>query len=180
LSGTIVDFKTFEGNYVLVESFAVGCHFCELQHPILAQIFKEYWQEISILSLAVFPDQDSLDDVIANEIDYPTSWSIGLDSGNFKDDYSIGGTPTLLLFDPEGRVLKRWNVLATYDELSIAIEAYVIEDSNISSESTTDVSPQGDVFTDIIENPIVRMVGIIIIIGALYFKFGVSSGSKSE
>ncbi len=181
LNGNVVNFNTFEGKYVLVEAFAVGCHYCELQHPILVNVFNDYWQDISILSLAVYPDQDSLDDVIANEVDFPTSWSIGLDSGNFKDDYSIGGTPNLLLFDPEGRVIKRWNELASYDELSGAIDAYVLQESDISTEtSVTDSSIGGSVFSDFIENPVVRMTGIILIVGILYFKFGVSSGTKPE
>lgn len=180
LSGDVVDFKVFDGNYVLIEAFEVGCKFCEKQHPILKQIFNDYWEKISILSLAVFPDIDSLDDVIANEIDYPTSWRIGLDSGNFKDDYSIGGTPTLLLFDPEGRVIQRWNELADYDELSGAIDAYVVQDSEIPTETEITDSPQGSIFSDIIENPIVRMTGIILVVGIIYFKFGISSGSKPE
>ena len=180
LSGDVVDFNVFDGKYVLIEAFAVGCYYCELQHPILVQIFSDYWEKISILSLAVFPDSDSLDDVIANEIEYPTSWRIGVDSGNFKDDYSIGGTPTLLLFDPEGNVIQRWNELADYDELAAAIDTYVIQDSEIPTETGITDSPQGSILSDIIENPIVRMTGIILVVGFVYYKFGVSSGSKPE
>ena len=48
LQGNIVDFNTFEGDYVLVEAFAVGCYYCEQQHPILVQIYNEYRQDIRI------------------------------------------------------------------------------------------------------------------------------------
>ncbi len=178
LSGNVVNFDTFEGKYVLIEAFDGDCPPCKEQHPILANIFSDYWQDISILSLAVW---DSLDDVIAYEEDYPTSWGIGVDSGSFKDDYSISGTPTLQLFDPEGRVIQRWNELTSYDELSGAIDAYVVQESDISTDTIiTDSSPDGSLFSDFIGNPVVRMVGIILVVAIIYFKFGVSSGTKPE
>lgn len=171
LQGNVVDFITFDGDYLLVEALQTDCIYCELQFPILQQIHGNYSSDIQILSLAVFSDSETLQDVIDFNNEFPASWSIGLDSGSYQDDYSIGGTPTILLFDPDGKVLHRFNELVSYDELSLSIENYVISGMTLKTSETLS-PPQPPPIS------VARTVVIITMVVLLYWKFSINKIEK--
>lgn len=93
-----------------------GCHFCEDSTPFYQRLVAQQ-QAASSPIVAIFPDTaDAVKEVIQSE---GLSGVLAL-SGVPLEKLKVDGTPTLLLVDRSGTVLKAWiGVLSPREELEV-------------------------------------------------------------
>ncbi len=101
----------------LVFALRKGCHFCEDSAPFYQRLVARHQQDGSNTAiLAVFPDAaDAAKDVVQSE-------GLGVQAlaGVPLERLKVSGTPTLLLVDRSGTVLKAWiGMLSPRQELEV-------------------------------------------------------------
>lgn len=175
-----VNYSVYEGNLLLVEGFWTGCIHCQREYPIIKQVYDNYGSQIKMLSLAIWntafrSDGDTVDTIKQWVIDYPSSWDVGVDLvGNFKDQYKISATPTLILFSRQGDQLYKWTSgERTYKEITDVLD-YYLSFTDVSSSTTPPYTPttsdNGSVIGNLFGSPIFRVVLFTVLIFLIYFK----------
>ena len=101
----------------LILALRKGCHFCEDSAPFYKRLLADHKQDGSTTAIvAAFPDAaDAVKEVVQSE---------GLDvetlAGVPPEKLKVAGTPTLLLVDRSGTVLKAWvGMLSPREELEV-------------------------------------------------------------
>jgi len=101
----------------LVLALRKGCHFCEDSAPFYRRLLAEHEREGSTTEIvAVFPDAaDAVKEVVQTEgLKVPALAEVPL------EQLKASGTPTLLLVDRNGKVLKAWiGMLSPREELEV-------------------------------------------------------------
>jgi thioredoxin-related protein len=94
-----------------------GCHFCEDSAPFYQRLVTQQRQSGSHASIvAVFPDPAD----VAKEVVQSEGLAVEAISGVPLERLNVNGTPTLLLVDRTGMVLKAWmGVLSPRQELEV-------------------------------------------------------------
>jgi peroxiredoxin len=114
LDGEIVDLDDYTGNgkWLLVMLWSTSCHICEEQKPSISE-FHEAHREVDAEVLGIAIDGMASIDEIKNNIErHPTSFpslvgEIVIVASHYQGmtQESLRGTPTYLLFDPEGNLV---------------------------------------------------------------------------
>jgi thioredoxin-related protein len=94
-----------------------GCHFCEDSAPFYQRLVTQQKQSGSHASIvAVFPDAAD----VAKEVVQSEGLGVQAISGVPLEKLNVNGTPTLLLVDSTGKVLKAWmGMLSPRQELEV-------------------------------------------------------------
>ncbi len=101
----------------LVLALRKGCHFCEDSAPLYKRLLTEHKQGGSATAIvAVFPDNaDAVKEVVQSE-----GLAVQALAGVPLEKLKVPGTPTLLLVDRTGTVLKAWmRMLSPRQELEV-------------------------------------------------------------
>ncbi len=103
--GTVkgVDWTRFDRTLVL--ALKIGCHFCEESTPFYKKLVEmRNSGETDVHMAAVFPDDDE------SVREYFTQRGLKMDAicGIPPAKINVSGTPTLILVNREGRVIKTW------------------------------------------------------------------------
>ena len=187
LNGSQVSFSQYEGKLLFVEAFYTGCGYCIDLHPILVNLFESYGSTIQMVSLAIWPNRDTLQTLNTFNQEYPIAWDLGLDSdASFKESYGITGTPTSFLFDSNGNQLYVWNGLNQYAAYADVFDIYIANpppatnsDGSTQSPITYEKETEGSLIGDLFGNPIFKTMFLVSIGIMVYFKLtGPSSSSK--
>lgn len=95
-----------KGKYVLVDFWASWCGPCIRELAVLKDLKAEYGPKgLEILGVAVW---DKLDDTLGAIEKHEISWPVILDAQTVPTDlYGISGIPTIILFDPQGKIISR-------------------------------------------------------------------------
>ena len=103
-----VKFSDFVGNgkFVLVDFWASWCGPCKAEMPNIKNVYEKYaGPEFDVLSVAVW---DKKDDSIKGAKDLGIVWNQIIDAQNVPTDiYGIQGIPHIILFGPDGTIVKR-------------------------------------------------------------------------
>ncbi|MCE7733776.1 MAG: TlpA family protein disulfide reductase [Candidatus Heimdallarchaeota archaeon] len=125
LSNQNIFFEKFDGSLLFVEAFSTTCVYCIQEHDELVKLYDEYGNQIYMLSLSI-NSNDNIDTLTQFVNDYPMGWEIGLDYGSkFQQDFDIRSTPTMLLFNQEGRLLTQKVGFTEFSELSQMVSGYL-------------------------------------------------------
>ena len=104
-------------NETLMLVLRKGCHFCEDSAPFYQRLVTQQKQSGSHAAIiAVFPDAaDAAKEVVQSE-----GLGVQAISGVPLEKLNVNGTPTLLLVDSTGKVLKAWmGMLSPRQELEV-------------------------------------------------------------
>ena len=95
-----------KGKYVLVDFWASWCGPCKREIPNIAAVYKKYAGEnFDVLSVAVW---DKVEDTKAAAKEHGVVWNQIVDAQRVPTDiYGIQGIPQIMLFGPDGTILKR-------------------------------------------------------------------------
>jgi len=112
--GTEVDLKSLIGNgkWTLVMLWAVDCHICHEQKPEISRFHNEHKDidaHVVGISLDGLANVKRVNDYIAdNDVSFPNYvGNVAIIASNYfaMTEESFRGTPTYLLFNPEGELL---------------------------------------------------------------------------
>ena len=95
-----------KGKYVLVDFWASWCQPCIVEMPLLKEVYNRFnGTDFTILGVAV---SDKPEDSRAAIRKHALPWEQILGTGNVAmDAYGINGIPHVILFGPDGTILKR-------------------------------------------------------------------------
>ncbi len=95
-----------KGNYVLVDFWASWCGPCKEEIPNIRAVYNKYNKKgLTVLSVAVWDDPE---DTAAAAKQHGVTWNQMVNAGSIPTDiYGITGIPHIILFGPDGTILKR-------------------------------------------------------------------------
>jgi hypothetical protein len=103
-SFALKDIQWAEGDQTLVLALSKGCHFCSDSAPFYQKIAAMAKRSSSLQVVAVLPQGEE------DSRDYLSSLGVSIE--NVKqasfDTLGVGATPTLILVDAQGRVIRSW------------------------------------------------------------------------
>lgn len=95
-----------KGKYVLVDFWASWCGPCRAEIPNLIKVYNEYaGEKLDVLGVATWDEPDATKEAIA-ELGIPYPQIMNAQKAG-SDAYSIEGIPEIILFGPDGTILKR-------------------------------------------------------------------------
>ena len=95
-----------KGNYVLMDMWASWCGPCRGEIPNLAQLYNRYKDKgFTVVGLFVWDEEGNLKPALEEE---KITWPQIVDTeGNAADLYGVDGIPQIILFAPDGTIVKR-------------------------------------------------------------------------
>lgn len=103
-----VKFSDFigKGKYMLVDFWASWCGPCKAELPNIASVYEKYaGEDFDVLSVAVW---DKPEDSVAAAEELGIVWNQIINGQEIPTDaYGIEGIPQIILFGPDGTILKR-------------------------------------------------------------------------
>ena len=109
-----------KGNYVLMDMWASWCGPCRGETPNLAKLHQQFKDKgLTVLGMFVWDKEANLKKTLEEE---KVAWPQIFDSeGSATDLYGVNGIPQIILFAPDGTILKRdlrgKNMIQTVTEL---------------------------------------------------------------
>ena len=96
-----------KGNYVLVDFWSSWCGACRLEFPNLMKLYKQYKDKgLNIVGIYVWDDPENVANAIKSlNITWPQI--IDTTRTTATTQYGVSGIPQIILFAPDGTILKR-------------------------------------------------------------------------
>lgn len=109
LQGNVTGLKDFRGQYVLVDFWFAGCHWCRLEAPYQKKTYNAFKDSgFTILGVSVDSSEEDWKQAIEEDGSY---WNHILvdkkDIQKVQNDYCIVGYPHIILVDPEGNIVAK-------------------------------------------------------------------------
>lgn len=98
-----------KGKYVLVDFWASWCGPCKMEIPNLIELHKQFaGEKFIVLGVNVWDQEDKFKAALEEEgIEYPQIFIPRDNKDNATELYSIQGIPQIMLFGPDGTIVKR-------------------------------------------------------------------------
>lgn len=106
--GKVVDIKSFQGKYVLIDFWASWCGPCRKAIPEIKQLYNTYKDKgFDVLSISVDTDNAAWRKAMKDE-DMPWTQTLSPNKNKTLNDFMIVGIPTLFLIDRQGRIVEKY------------------------------------------------------------------------
>ncbi|MCE7736916.1 MAG: TlpA family protein disulfide reductase [Candidatus Heimdallarchaeota archaeon] len=173
IDGSTIPFSIYEGKLLMVEAFASDCPACWSQHDEMKKLHQEYSTEIFMIGITIKTDE-TVATLTQYLIDFPTDWPVGFDDGfQLAQDFNLRSTPTMLLFNQEGRLLQQKVGFTPFAELSSMVSQYLLISNPQPSDSIDGYDDEGDsgsVIEDLFGSTLFRISFLSILVIMVYLK----------
>ena len=182
-----VSYSKYDGQYLFVEAMWSDCPHCQDMASTLDQLHTDMGSQITMLSIGIWPTTkgETIDALKNFANKYKVSWDMGMDHPDepFSNHYNIRGTPTMILFGPNGDELVRWSGETTLTKLKSDIN-YVLTNKITDTSKTTLPTTLGtgqqnvSVIEQIFSSPLFQALAIVILLLVIYTKMTGGGASK--
>ena len=104
IDGTPISLSQYRGQAVLINFWAVWCHPCVEEMPLLQDRYLQHYPDLIILALE---DGSSKNEIEAVADDLGLTFFVIKDKGKLQRQYGINAFPTSLFVDSEGIIQSR-------------------------------------------------------------------------
>ena len=167
MDGTLVNLDQYEGKPLLIDAWATWCEPCKTTMVDLHGIYGAFGGNVSILSVSVSPETDTLVKIEAFKLElednneFEMTWDFGLDHDLvISDNFEINFLPSLVLLDREGNMIKFWE--------GVTDPAIVVDEINTNFDLDANYvpgDPSSQLFNQLLNNTPFRItVGLVAIL----------------
>ncbi|MCE7736914.1 MAG: TlpA family protein disulfide reductase [Candidatus Heimdallarchaeota archaeon] len=115
--------EEFKGKPLLVDAFATWCEPCKIEIEHLKSIYSISRNQLTIISLSVSPNSDTVNKVKDFRNEFNALWEFGIDTNSkFSNTFKVIFIPSLYLFDDQGELIKVWEGVTDPQVISDEIE----------------------------------------------------------
>ncbi len=122
ISGGEVELAKLRGKTVILDFWATWCGPCEVQMPILDALWREVGDE-RLMIVGISVDTDPAAAVAAWVAERGFEYPIAVGDQDLAMRYGLLGFPSLVLIDPEGRILVRHTGVWSREEIEDRLES---------------------------------------------------------
>jgi len=116
--GTQFDWDAYRGKHVIVDFWATWCGPCRREMPHLKALYESHKDGLRVVAVSLDTDMEALATYLKDQkIDWENL--VGDAARDMATRYGVRGIPTMMLLDPEGKVLK---VAHRVEELQPSLE----------------------------------------------------------
>ncbi len=104
--GGLVDLSAYRGKVVLIQFWASWCEPCKQDMPLLKDLISRYGSKLAVIGINLDNSADQLKSFLAeNRLPWPQIFEEGGLDSKPATDLGVFTLPTVILVDPEGRVV---------------------------------------------------------------------------
>lgn len=122
LSSKKVSLSDFRGKVIVLNFFATWCPPCRIEIPELVKLHQQHKNK-GLVVLGISLDKDVVPFMLKNFVkDMKITYPVLMGTEEVADNYLITGVPVTVVINKEGKVHKRFDGLATPDQLEKALK----------------------------------------------------------
>jgi cytochrome c-type biogenesis protein len=122
IDGETFSLSDYEGKVVVLDLMALDCSSCKIVEGNLMDIQEEYGDEIVIISVSVWPDRDSVQDLREHRDKKNITWTIAQDTDDLITKYGATEIAKVVIINKEGNVVYEKVGVSETEEMSDIID----------------------------------------------------------
>jgi cytochrome c-type biogenesis protein len=131
IDGETFNLSDFRGKVVVLDLMALDCSSCKIVERNLLDISDEYGEEIEIISIDVWPDIDSDQELRDHRDDKNITWRIALDTDEIVTKYAASEIAKVVIINDEGYVVFEKVGVSDVNEMRDAIDKAISGEAEI-------------------------------------------------
>lgn len=115
--GNAVSLSDYRGKYLLIDFWASWCAPCRASFPLVEELYTRYaGDNLDILGLSLDRSEDAWRKALEQE---KCPWTQVVDlNGDVAKEYAVSAIPMMVLVDPDGRIIGKYNQTTIADKLA--------------------------------------------------------------
>ncbi len=122
IDGEKFSLAEYEGKVVVLDLMALDCSSCKIVERNLHDIQAKYGDNVTIISVSVWPDRDSVEDLQKHRDDNNITWRIARDTDDLISKYGATEIAKVVIIDGEGYVVFEKVGVSETNEMSDIID----------------------------------------------------------
>ncbi len=139
IDGETFSLSDYKGKVVVLDLMALDCSSCKIVERNLKDIWAEYGDEIEIISVSVWPDRDSVEDLRNHRDKENITWRIARDTDDLISKYGATEIAKVVIINGDGYVVFEKVGVSETDEMSEVIEKAIKGEAEVVSISSVGI-----------------------------------------
>jgi cytochrome c-type biogenesis protein len=131
IDGETFNLSDFRGKIVVLDLMAIDCSSCKIVERNLMDINAEYGDEIEIISIDVWPEIDTAQDLRDHRDDNNINWRIALDTDEIITKYAATEIAKVVIINSDGYVVFEKVGISETNEMKDAIDKAISGDAEL-------------------------------------------------
>ncbi|MEE9151075.1 MAG: cytochrome c biogenesis protein CcdA [Thermoplasmata archaeon] len=139
IDGETFSLSDYRGKVVVLDLMALDCSSCKIVERNLEDIWAEYGDEIEIISISVWPDRDSVEDLRNHRDKENITWRIARDTDDLISKYGATEIAKVMIINGDGYVVFEKVGVSETDEMSEVIGKAIKGEAEVVSISSVGI-----------------------------------------